>query len=309
MSAPRLRRLVLGAAVAVLAGGLTTVPAVAAPASPATPTFARAGQPVTGDLTGDGVADRVSLGTATTSSGGVCAYRLQVGNGANRFDAPVVGTLPVRGAPESEGQVLCPDLAVVLKTPKANRLAVAWFGFAPDDGSPQVQLFAGFGGRTVRYVGGVDGIFQPSVIGSRDFDGDGWGDVWESTDQGDGFAAFVGRDATWHELYRTPATGGAVEQFFDLNRAGGTDVLVSWSDLGQGAGVDAVDGRTGAVEHLGSSTPDDPSDFSASLVDIDHDAYPDVQVQETPFDGPVVVHRYLNRSRGGRWHFQAVGSA
>lgn len=302
------RALVGGATLALTAGTLT----LASPAT-AAPVFHAGRQVIVGDLTSDGINDRLVLGSVDRGNGITCAYQLQTGLGAGRFAAPYVGNLPFQGR-DPDGPQICPDVGVVVKgpTPAQNQLAVA--DSILGTGHPTVQFFRGFATHAVRYTGGFDGQFQTGSLNSTDFDGDGWGDIWESTDQGSGFTAWVGRPTTgYHVLYGTPFTDFAPAQFFDLNRAGGTDILVSWNDSGQGSGAAVVDGRTGAVQVLGP-TADDPdpstSSFDLAVVDLNHDRYPDIRLTTTyvaPQGGyATLTTDFLNRSQGGRWYFQQL---
>ena len=87
-----------------------------------------------------------------------------------------------------------PDLATVLTglTPAANRLAVGFYYWPPNDAG-YVQAFSLVGGAARFRVELPAAIAQlePTAIGSQDFDGDGRGDLWEQTDKGNGFDAFL----------------------------------------------------------------------------------------------------------------------
>ncbi len=303
MTRALLRR--LGATTAALAATAAVTTAVAPTASAASPPFS--GSPaVVADFTGDGIADQLSLGVFTKASGDVCGYQFRPGVGKGRYGAATTARLPLGDTVAKGEDESCPDTSVLLKgpTPQQNRLALTWRQFGPSGGGPYIRIVGGFGTPYVDYLAGVAGVAETGAIGTQDFDGDGWGDIWESTDQGGGFVAYLGDDTSWHQLYASPFTLNPTEQFFDLNRAGGTDILVSWTDAGRGSGVAAVDGRTGAVQVIRSAT--DLTIFDASVVDLDHDAYPDLQVTE---QGRATVHRYLNRSQGGRWYFQPLSTA
>lgn len=314
MTRPASSVLIATAAAALLTG---LAPAAAAAAEPPAPAAGSAPAPVftgaaiaSGDLTGDGVPDRLRLGSlgdpaAPTS----CAVQITPGLGRGQFGTPTVVTLPVRDTSVPKYREGCPDLGVVLPgpVPGAARLAVTWFG-VPPQGAPSVQLFAVTGG-TATYAGGFTGMYQPSSIGTRDLDGDGYGDVYEQTDQGPGLDVFVGRGTTWHRLYESPGRLASV-QFFDFNHNRGTDMLITYTGLGH-EGVVAVDGLTGATATLLDGGPDDyTTRYAAAVVDEDHNAYPDVQVQTLDYDTGTVTATevFRNLSFHGRWVFVPVTS-
>ena len=302
-----------------LSWGLATLVATtgavvaAAPAAVAAPVFHAPFKPFLGDVTGDGIADRIALGSLTRANGtSVCAYQLAAGLGHGQFAAARTAGLPVRNGAPGDPLIACPDLGTVLKgpTPALNQLAATYFDLGPHDG-PQVQVFTGFATGQVRFTGGFDGLYQASYIRSTDFDGDGFGDVYEGTDQGGPTELWVGRGSNWHELYH-PSALVSSEQFLDLNGNGGTDVLsVSGLDYARDDTAAVVDGRSGAVQVLdGSPIPDDvlSRDFAISVIDIDHNRLPDLQLQTylEYADGhtTATTTRFVNQSSGGRWYFK-----
>ncbi|HEY0697330.1 MAG TPA: Ig-like domain-containing protein, partial [Micromonospora sp.] len=119
---------------------------------------------------------------------------------------------------------------------------------------------------------------QPSYIGTSDFNGDGLEDIYEWTDQGDGFVTILGSG-------NGPLAPGAIRwcsgirpdfRLSEFNREPGTDVVIVYADecaTGQ-SGVVVLFGDGQAV-HLQRSVAGDEY-WSLVVRDVNGDNWPDV---------------------------------
>ncbi len=296
-----LRHLLAACAVATAAiCVLGIAPAVAAPVFTPSPYGT-----IHGDVTGDGRPDRIDLGYLGHYREARCVARVSAGSRGGRQAAPVLVKLPVRGEVAE-----CPDLGTVLTgpSPALNRLAVGFFSAPPDGDGARIQVFSLVSGAAKYRTGTSSAQYEPSGIHSQDFDGDGWGDLWEQTDQGSGFVALRVRGATFTPLTSLSSEWFPEVQFADLNHGRGVDILLTnvaspW--LAPEAVV--VDGLTGATQTLvaASHTPagDDVDSYRLSMVDLDHDKFVDLRVDATWSGQTVATTYWRNRSKGGRWSF------
>ncbi|GAB3814884.1 FG-GAP repeat domain-containing protein [Micromonospora zhanjiangensis] len=201
--------------ITVLAAVLFAVGVAAAPAS-----ADGRNDPIAADLNGDGLTDRVTL-DAVPGPVTNCAVVVELAKPGGGYQAPqphVYLTLP--GA-----RNYCPDLGTAVRVSSTRTdLVVGWFsGRPPEAGSDLLVI------RDFRVVGGAMGIFQPSVIGSADFNGDGRQDVYEWTDQGDGFQTFL--TSGIGTLTRGPVrycSGRPDPHLADFNRNRATDVVLGY---------------------------------------------------------------------------------
>lgn len=272
------------------------VPAVAALTATSAPASAASVTPtsrtITGDVTGDGLADQVTLGSDSGASPH-CSARVRVGRAGGGFSGTGYLPLPVRGTTV----LLCPDLGVVVAgpTPAKARLAVTFSSVAPLGGK-SVQFFR-WTAATPGWVydGGTAGQFQPSSLRTKDVDGDGWGDLVEVTDQGAGVAVFAGRASTYRQVWSSsPSTSDALV-FADFDHGGGLDLVDGHSFFSSlHVGVTVVDGATGTTKVLVNDTSDAPSTYTPEAVDLNHDGWLDIRVAVFDADGvkrPAIVFR------------------
>ena len=134
--------------------------------------------PFVGDVTGDGIPDRIVLGgTAPT-----CVATVAKGRANGTFGQPVDHPLTLTGAPS-----YCPDLGAVGSFTKRGvpQLAVAWFIGAPPGLTDNLLVLQNY-----RQIDASAGMFMPSGIRSADFNGDGFSDIYEYADQEGGIVTY-----------------------------------------------------------------------------------------------------------------------
>lgn len=270
------------AAVAVLAAVVTgTLPAQ--PGWSAGPE-----QPFYGDLDRDGYLDRVTL-AAISASG--CPVRVERGRAGGTF-------LPVRTyyypAPGTGTFRACADMGVALDLggDGSVELVLAWFAGAPPGFDFDLLVL-----RNFTPAGGFTAIFQPSYIGTADFNGDRLMDVYEWTDQGEGFRSYLNTPASrlvpgpvrWC-FYNLPDL-----ELADFQRNGRMDVVIAYSQGCDGMTSGVVVVRDdGSPVHL-EQDPDGVETWSVAVGNYNGDRFPDVRTENE------VTHeitRYLSRGDG-----------
>jgi FG-GAP-like repeat len=250
---------------AAIAPALATVGLLAAGQRPAQADGR--GDPLLGDLDGDGITDR-----ATLSVGGpaTCNVTVELGDGSGGYGPPAVYSYPKPGT----SVAYCPDMGVIvdLGGDGTAELVLAWFVGAPLGTADLLVL------RDYSPVAGFDAIFQPSRIGLADFNGDGLQDVYEWTDQGEGFRSFL--NTASGQLVPGPVklcfrSWPRTLEFADFDGDGATDVLLAYVQGCGGApgGVSVVldDGT-----EIRLQTMDSPVWWSADVVDAHNDGVLDV---------------------------------
>jgi hypothetical protein len=213
----------------VLAGGVTSLVAGAGPAG-----AQGTGTPLTGDLDGDHVADRATL----VDSGGACSVSVELGLPGGGYGPATSYPFEV---PDAQ-YPYCPDMGVIvdLGGDAVSELVLAWFYGSPVAGEDADLLVL----RDFAPVGGFDAIAQPSTIEALDLDADGLVDIYETTDQGDGFRSFLNTPSG--ELVPGPLQHTWVSGSFELgdfDEDGKTDLAVAYEDFGSAhpqAGVAVV---------------------------------------------------------------------
>ncbi|HSV65750.1 MAG TPA: hypothetical protein VLJ59_07575 [Mycobacteriales bacterium] len=250
-------------------------------------------QPIIGDLNGDGRPDRTIL--TGTAPDGTCQASFEKGKPDGTFAAPVVHIIVVPGRTFGP----CPDMGVVVnltKHPRNELVAASFIGQAPGVNADLLII------RNWQVVDTASAEFQPSLIGTQDFNGDGYGDIWESSDQHQAFRTFVssqGHLVTGPAFFYDVRSSPQVEfARFDRNRAQDlvTGYLSSRDQPGlpgsNGAGAMVIFGDTGQrvlLEHTF-----DFVSLTATPVDVDHDGDLDVQVS----GGGLPDRIYLNNGNG-----------
>ncbi|MHA3704689.1 hypothetical protein ACXR2U_21160 [Jatrophihabitans sp. YIM 134969] len=310
----RTRRVTIAALTLLFTAGTAFVGAAGAQAAPTSV--------VMGDVTGDGLKDRVAFAAQGPADHLDCVALVRAGRAGGGFDAAKTVHLQTVNDDPSNYQV-CPTLGVVSTAPRpVNNLLLAVYADATSFRGTGVYsltrralqqgyapLLSSFGaGQISRSFGTVD------------FDGDHVGDFWQDgTDQGDGSVMYQRRGTSFELLYDTgPNPGvylpGSGLQFVDLNHAGGTDALAStYSDGSYAPYAAVVDGRTGAVRTLvsGFFTADDDyvRGYRIATVDLNRDAYPDIVVDTDAETGDNPPRYFVNRSQSGRFSFQELSTS
>ncbi|MFY1687623.1 Ig-like domain-containing protein [Plantactinospora sp. WMMB782] len=222
-------------------------------------------EPIVADVNGDGRPDRNMLGAAPGTSG--CVVRVELGR-------PGGGYGPAQSYPYLSSAEYCPDMGVGLDldSDAADELVVTWFAGPPPSIDDTLLLLDGF-----RVIHGFRTIWQPSYIGTADFNGDGRQDVYEWTDQGDGFATYLA--TTGGTLVPGPVrycSGRPQYQLADFDADGAMDVAIAYVE-GCGAyftGVVVVLDDGTVVDLRGDVHGDDF--WTVSVADVNNDGFPDV---------------------------------
>jgi hypothetical protein len=151
-------------------------------------------------------------------------------------------------------------------------LVLAWFGGRPVGYAYDLLVL-----RNFNPVAGFIAIYQPSFIGLADFNGDGRQDVYEWTDQGEGFATYLNTAAGTLVPGPVKWCAGSVQYVLaDFNRNGAMDVVIAYFE-GCGAyfsGVVVVL-DSGAVVHLKADVDGDQT-WRTGALDANGDGIPDV---------------------------------
>jgi len=162
--------------------------------------------------------------------------------------------------------------------------------------------------RKFQPIARYDGLKMPSAIETVDFNGDGLGDIWESTDE----------QMTMHALLSTKkgeivpgpfsvcSQDGVPQHYFaDFNGDGGQDLLVSrrceYGEHSHNAEVYFGNGAPKAVLVAHSTLPP-TTEASIPLevfpVDVNSDGIPDAGVIDRHADGTIFVRHFLNDGTG-----------
>ncbi|MDG4828820.1 Ig-like domain-containing protein [Solwaraspora sp. WMMD1047] len=229
------------------------------------------GDPLRGDVNGDGLVDRVTLGRAP----GQCTVRVRHGQPGGGYGPARTHAYPQPSPTES----YCPDLGVIvdLGGDGVVELVLGWF--AGPDSALGYQLLVL---RDFQPVGGIRSrVYAPSAIETADFDGDGRQDVYAYSDQGGGFISFLNTADGW----LTPGTA-VFElcdpfgfELADFSNNGGRDLLI-WYTVGCSgglAGVSVVGGHGYRIDLERASPPWLDESWTADALDANGDRVPDVR--------------------------------
>ncbi|SOD70455.1 hypothetical protein SAMN05892883_0153 [Jatrophihabitans sp. GAS493] len=257
-------------------------------------------QPFLGNVTGGARPDRITLGSDANG----CTVTVEKGRANGTFAPPVVHEYTIPGLAAGG---ICPDMgvAVARKHSATDDIVVTWFDGPYPSTLNHSYALGGF--HVLSAAGPTE--WMPSVIGSQDFNGDGRGDLWESTDQGEGFQTFLRSGATFvaGPIHFANDHPGVPVNFGNLDGKRGTDIATSYAfshgpQPGQsGSGALVAFGSSGAIVTL-ESDPTGETMYATALLDANHDHKTDVQVSGG--DAPPRV--YLNDGHG---HFTLAFAA
>jgi hypothetical protein len=174
-----------------------------------------------GDLNRDGLVDRAALGVATS---GDCTVSVHLGRPGGTY-LPATTYRYLRPPNAESG---CPDLgvAVDLGGDGITELLVGWFSGRPPTMAHDLLVL-----RNFRVATGFQAIFQPSYLGLADFNGDRRQDLYEWTDQGEGFVTYL--NTATGGLTAGPVrwcSGRPEFRLADLNRNGAMDVVIAYTE-------------------------------------------------------------------------------
>ncbi|MFC6022309.1 Ig-like domain-containing protein [Plantactinospora solaniradicis] len=228
------------------------------------------GEPIIADVNGDGRADRVVLDFVIVGTSTACRTVVSlgvVGGGLGPAQPYTYLSLP-RDEPN------CADMGVGLNldADPAAELAVGWFAGPPTTVPYTLLVLDNF-----RVTRGFHTIFQPSFMGTADFDGDRRLDMYEWTDQGAGFASYLATGTGL--LVPGPVkhcSGPLTNRLADFNRNGATDVVIAYIEgcAAYFSGVVVVldDGRQ---VHLRTDV-EGLASWTVEVADANRDGVPDV---------------------------------
>ncbi|MEE6257778.1 FG-GAP-like repeat-containing protein [Plantactinospora sonchi] len=239
------------------------------------------GEPMIVDVNGDARPDRAVL-TAVMGAAVACQVVVSLGLAGGGYGPQQAYSYLSLPADEPN----CPDMGVGLNLDAdvPAELAVTWFAGPPTTVSSTLLVLDNF-----RVAHGFNTIYQPSYIGTADFDGDRRQDIYEWTDQGEGFATYLATGTG--TLVPGPVhhcSGPLTYRLGDFNRNGAMDVVIAYIE-GCGAYFSGVvvlldDGRQvhlhADVEGLGS--------WTVETVDANHDGWLDITAYEQ-FTGEITT--------------------
>ncbi|GAB3152476.1 hypothetical protein GCM10027290_43200 [Micromonospora sonneratiae] len=229
-----------------------------------------AGEPIVGDLNADGLRDRATLGVKAPDS---CVVKVELGRRPSGYQPAKTYTyLQESGA----DPISCPDMgvAVDLGGDGTTELVLAWFAGRPPTSEHDLLVL-----RNYRPAAGFDAIHQPSYVGLADFNGDGRLDLYQWTDQGQGFATYL--NTTNGQLVPGPVkwcSGWPQFRLADFDRNGAMDVVIAYiegcGDYASGVVVIRDDGQ---VTHIQRAEAGDTY-WSVNVLDANRDSRSDLVI-------------------------------
>jgi hypothetical protein len=242
----------------------------------ATPARADGGQgePLYGDLNRDGVVDRVTVAGVGPVGPGQCAVRVELGLAGGGYQAARTHPYPTPGGAAG----YCPDMGVIVDLGGDGRMEIVltWFDGRPPEVDTDLLVL-----REFTPVGGFAGIYQPSFIRLADFNGDGRQDVYEWTDQGEGFRSFLntanGRLVAGPVRFAEFCTSNPNFELAQFHLNGGLGLAIAYEDwCNSGASGVAVVGYDGTRVDL-ERDPYGETWWRMDVLDANGDNVPDVR--------------------------------
>lgn len=234
-------------------------------------------QPIMADVTGDGRTDSTTLSeivppdVGTTAHRRVCELVVRPGLPGGGFGAPQVHPYLTLNSEDS----YCPDMgtATNIAPDRSQELVVTWFAGRPSEVSYDLVTVDNY-----RATSFSDGLEQPSFIGSGNLDAQGVTDIYEWTDQGEGFVTFLndGYGSFVTGPMRWCANPRSVRLAdFDADRV--QSVVISYiercGDLSSGVVVLLEDGNVQQLQR----DPDGIQTWTVTVLDSDNDGLLDVR--------------------------------
>ncbi|HTF07238.1 MAG TPA: hypothetical protein VK659_03610 [Asanoa sp.] len=251
----------------------------------AQPAFAGGqGDPLLGDVNGDGRTDRATL---VDLPGAECAVDVELGQAGGGLGAATRYTWP---DPSEVGY--CPDLGVIvdLGGDGTAELVLAYFnGRTPGVESDLILL------EDFTPTGGFDAISRPSFIGLENFNTDNLVDVYEWTDDSDGVVTWLNTPSGQLVLGPVHQDGISMDfEFADFDRNGATDLVAGFDGAfpatpGFGAVVVLDDGERIVLR--------DDDIYEVDALDANSDHKLDVRVEKFTPEGTEVGH-FIGDGRG-----------
>jgi hypothetical protein len=257
-------------AVAVLAG-VMVVGGFAVPARAAGPF-----EPIIGDVTGDRVPDVVVLTAipALRAAGAApslnCAAEVRPGLPNGGVGEPAMYTYMT--LPREQP---CPDMGAAADVNGAgvDELMLTWFA-GPPPAAPDSMVTV----KDFHVVAVTNALYQPSYVDRGHFNGDDLEDIYEWSDQGEGYATFLSDgDGTFtpgpEKYCAKPLQSPTVR---DFNHNGPQDALISYIEncADNSSGVVVVLDN-GSVQQL-QNDPDGLTSWTARVVHANEDGNPDI---------------------------------
>jgi hypothetical protein len=259
----------------------------------AQPAFAGGqGDPLLGDVNGDGRTDRATLVEFPNLECGVDVELGAVGGGfgpATRYTWPNTGHW-----------AYCPDMGVIfdLGGDGDSELLLAYFWGRPDGVDTDLILLEDF-----TPTGGFDAIAMPSFLGLENFNDDDLVDVYEYTDQSAAVITWLNTPSG--QLVRGPVEAHGVSlsyDFADFDRNGSTDLVAGFdgdasSTPASGVVVTLDDGERVVLR--------DDDYYEVDALDANSDSKQDVRAEKWNDPTPDVTH-FIGDGRG---HFTEAPNA
>jgi hypothetical protein len=255
-----------GVGVATVLVTITGITGIAGPARAGGPD-----EPIIADVNGDGRPDRSVLSYSPAGDGTVtCRVIVRLGTADGGHGAarsyPYL-RLPADGA-------YCPDMGIGLNldADREDELAVTWFGGAPHTVGSNLLVLDRFA-----VTGGFQTLFQPSYIGTADFNGDRRPDIYQWTDQGEGFVTYLNTgNGSFIPGPLRHCAGRIQPRLTDFDRDRAMDVVIAYAescaDFSSGVVVLLADGGRIDLEH----DPDGVDTWQVKLTDANGDGRRDV---------------------------------